>query len=123
MRRRGLIGRRKAPKEKIIYGEKGVKGIRYSGEMPRDYRGTCTGLLYAFNERRPLLGIDARDVPGLVKEFGVDNLEERQPDGSFVSVATKRSKRKARAKKAEPEPEEQEGEKPQQEEDNAGGDE
>lgn len=76
---------------KINWGEKGVKGIRYIGEMPRDFRGCYTGMLYAFNERRPLLGIDVRDLPGLAdKEYGggdIENFEARQDDGSFKSLA------------------------------------
>ena len=111
--KRGLQGRRRSPKEKMIFGEQGVKGIRYSGEMPRDYRGKCTGMLYAFNERRPLLGIDARDVPGLVKELGSENLEERQPDGTLVPVAMKQ-KRKGKAAEA-PAPEPEKREEPQEE--------
>jgi hypothetical protein len=121
---RGLQGRRRSPKELIRYGEKGVKGIRYTGEMPCDLRGSYTGMLYAFNERRPLLGIDVRDLPGMVEAVGAECLEVHQPDGSFKPVAEIRqadSPVKARRIKPapEPEPEEQE-EEPQ--ENKAGGD-
>jgi hypothetical protein len=116
---------------KITWGEKGVKGIKYLGEMPRDFRGCYTGMLYAYNERRPLLGVDVRDLPGLVdEEHGGDvkeNFEMRRPDGTFVAidgvtetappvkakVAKPRAKPKPKPKPA-PEPEE-EAEEPQEE--------
>ncbi|NIV36413.1 MAG: hypothetical protein GWN58_45325 [Anaerolineae bacterium] len=126
---RGLRGRRKAPKEKVRYGEKGVKGIRYSGEMPCDVRGSYTGVLYAFNERRPLLGVDVRDLPGMAEVAGAENLEVRQDDGKFKPVAEilqvdapVKAKPKRKPKPApEPAPEEQE-EEPQEQEEKAGGD-
>jgi len=92
--------------------------------MPCDVRGSYTGLLYAFNEHRPLLGIDVRDLPGMAEVAGVENLEVHQPDGSFKPLAEIMqvdAPVKARKAKSAPEPEEQE-EEPQEQEEQAGGD-
>jgi len=87
--------------------------------MPRDFRGCYTGMLYAYNERRPLLGVDVRDLPGLVdEEHGGDvkeNFEVRQPDGTFVAIdgmtetepPVKAKAVKAKEPKPAPEPEEE----------------
>ena len=83
---RGLRGRRKAPAEIIRWGAKGVKGIKYIGEMPLDYRGCYTNSFYVYNERRQMLGIDVRDLPGLVEAVGKENLEVLQDDGTTLPL-------------------------------------
>lgn len=97
MRRRGLRGRRRAPTEIIRWGERGIKDIIYTGELPQDFRGRYTSMLYAYNERRKTLGIDARDVPGLIEDAGRDNLLVLQDDGTFAPIL----KPKPRPKDAE----------------------
>ena len=64
-----------APGRKIIYGEKGLKWVKWLGE-PRDFRGCVTGLLYAFPEQHRAKGVDLRDLPEMVKDGGRENWED-----------------------------------------------
>ena len=66
-----------APAQKIIYGEKGLKWVKWLGE-PRDFRGCVTGLLYAFPEQHRAKGVDLRDLPEMVKDGGRENWEDIQ---------------------------------------------
>ena len=87
-------------------------GVTYTGEMPRQHRGEITDTLYVWNTRHPTRWVDKRDLPGLIKEFSVDNL-----DGEWIAEFKKhkkerekkveREKKQAEAEqeKAEPEPE------------------
>ena len=102
MRGRGLQGRRKARTEIIRWGEKGVKGIKYTGKMPRDFRGCYTKKFYVYNERRPLLGVDVRDLPDLAKAAGKENLQVRQNDGTYKPL--EEPKEPAPAPKSKPKP-------------------
>jgi len=70
--------------------------------MPYDHRGCYTGKFYVYNDRRPLLGVDVRDLPGLVDDAGAENLEERQGDGTYVSVADILAKAAPKAKYPDP---------------------
>ena len=67
--------KRRAPKELIVWGECGVRHVAYKGEMPQDFVGHFTQARYAFNERRPALGVDVRDLPGLAQDGGRENFE------------------------------------------------
>ena len=62
---------------RIIYGEKGLKWVKWLGE-PRDFRGCATGLLYAFPEQHRTKGVDLRDLPEMVKDGGRENWEDIQ---------------------------------------------
>jgi hypothetical protein len=55
--------------------------------MPLDYQGCYTHSFYVYNERRPMLGIDVRDLPGLVEIVGRENLEVLQDDGTMLPLA------------------------------------
>ena len=66
-----------APARRIIYGEKGLKWVKWLGE-PRDFRGCATGLLYAFPEQHRTKGVDLRDLPEMVKDGGRENWEDIQ---------------------------------------------
>lgn len=99
---RGLQGRRRVPAAIIRWGEKGVKSIKYVGPMPCDLRGSYTGHLYVYNARRPILGVDVRDLPGLVKDAGKENLQVRQDDGTYEPMkAPKAAKPKPAKEKDE----------------------
>jgi len=66
-----------APARRIIYGEKGLKWVKWLGE-PRDFRGCVTGRLYAFAEQHRTKGVDLRDLPEMVKDGGRENWEDIQ---------------------------------------------
>ena len=65
------------PAQRIVYGEKGLKWVKWSGE-PRDFRGCVTGRLYAFAEQHRTKGVDLRDLPEMVKDGGRENWEDIQ---------------------------------------------
>ena len=80
-------------------------GVTYTGEMPRQHRGQITDTLYVWNARHPTRWVDKRDLPGLTKEFGVDDL-----DGEWIAEFKKHKKERekklvAETKQVEPEPE------------------
>ena len=64
-----------APARRIVYGEKGLKWVKWLGEV-RDFRGEVTGLLYAFPEQHRTKGVDLRDLPEMVKDGGRENWED-----------------------------------------------
>ena len=67
-------------------------GVTFIGEMPQQHRGQITDTLYVWNARHTSRWVDRRDLPGLIKELGVDNL-----DGEWI--ATFKEKKAERAKK------------------------
>ena len=96
---RGRRGKRIAPERIIRWGAKGVKGVKYTGPMPRDFRGCYTKKFYVYNERRLMLGVDVRDLPGLAKDAGKENLQMLQDDGSYAPVEATKPKSKPRPAK------------------------
>ena len=68
------------PKKLIVFGEQGVKPVRYVGDLPVEYRGRVTGTLYVWNERHPTRGVDKRDLPGLAEDGGRHNFEGLPPE-------------------------------------------
>lgn len=63
------------PANRVTFGEKGLKWVKWLGEI-RDFRGAVTGCLYAFPEHHRTKGVDLRDLPGLVKDGGRENWED-----------------------------------------------
>ena len=61
-------------KKKVRFGEKGRAGVEYVGDLPYEHRGECTGVNYVWNDRRPSVWVDKRDLPALVKAAGRENL-------------------------------------------------
>ena len=59
---------------RIKFGEKGTRLVFFQGEVPFQHVGVATGTSYTFTVRRPRHYIDLRDLPGLVKATGRDNL-------------------------------------------------
>jgi hypothetical protein len=73
-------------------------GVTFTCDLPKQHRGEVTDTLYVWNARHMARPVDRRDLPGLIKEFGVDCL-----DGDWIAQF-KRKKAEREAKK-EPEPE------------------
>lgn len=92
------------PAKRIVFGEKGIKWVKWLGE-PRDFRGCETGVLYAFPEQHRTKGVDLRDLPTMVKESGRENWEDIE--GKMLDEpGPEKPSEKPKAKKppAEPEP-------------------
>lgn len=82
------------------------EGVTFTGELPRQHRGEITDTLYVWNARYKTRWVDRRDLPGLIKDVGVDNL-----DGDWIADFKKHKEKQAekKAKKGEPEPSVEEG--------------
>lgn len=63
------------PQNRVVFGEKGLKWVKWLGEV-RDFRGAVTGCLYAFPEQHRTKGVDLRDLPEMVKDGGRENWED-----------------------------------------------
>ena len=74
------------------------EGVTFTGEMPYQHRGGVTDTLYVWNTRHPTRWVDRRDLPGLIKDAGVDDL-----DGDWI--ATFKEQKKKRIEEEEPESE------------------
>ena len=83
-------GQRVDKDRKVIrFGEKGRALVKYVGELPFEYRGSYTGTNYVWYPRKPKHWVDKRDLPGLAKAAGRDNLEglpEEKPKKSRKSA-------------------------------------
>jgi len=66
--------RDKATQPPPQFGEKGTRVVVYEGELPFQHRGEATQELYVFTDRHPRLVVDLRDLPGLAKHAGRDEL-------------------------------------------------
>ena len=84
-------------KKKVRFGEKGRVGVEYVGDLPYEHRGGCTGVNYVWNERRPSVWVDKRDLPALVKAAGRENLSSDDIE------AKKKTPVKKTVKKSKPE--------------------
>ena len=89
------------PAQRIVYGEKGLKWVKWLGE-PRDFRGCMTGRLYAFAEQHRTKGVDLRDLPKMVKEGGRENWEDIE--GKMLDEPAPELSEKPKAKKPLDEP-------------------
>jgi len=49
--------------------------VKYGGDLPKTFTGQFTRQKYTWTEERPVIRVDRRDMPGLRKEAGRDNLE------------------------------------------------
>jgi len=67
--------KRKAPAEAIIFGQFGIRFVRWKCDEARDFRGRVTGRLYAFSSLHPVKPVDKRDMPGLAEDGGRENFE------------------------------------------------
>lgn len=67
------------------FGEAGTRVVEYLGDRPFESRGAATGKLYVFTDRHPRHVVDARDLPGLAKAAGRDQLRslpESEPEAN-----------------------------------------
>ena len=82
--------------------------VLFTGKRPIEYRGAYTGLLYIWPASRPAtwgVWMDHRDVPGLIKKAGIENLAGKYIDELTEKMAAlekkKTAKRKAKEKAKE----------------------
>jgi len=78
--------------------------VLFTGERPIQYRGAYTGLFYIWPLKRPAtwgVWMDKRDVPGLLKQVGIDVLDGDYIDELKEKMAEAEKKKKARKKAAE----------------------
>lgn len=57
------------------------ESVTYTGDLPFQHRATVTTALYVWNERKPTIWMDKRDLQELVQEVGIDCLGGAWADG------------------------------------------
>lgn len=82
-------------KSRVRFGEKGRAGVEYVGDLPYEHRGECTGVNYVWNDRRPSVWVDKRDLPALVKAAGRENLSSDDIEAKRAPVQKKAVKSKS----------------------------
>ena len=84
-------------------------GVIYTDDdsLPRQHRGAVTDTLYVFNLRHRSAWVDKRDLAGMVKDLGPDNLDGTWK-GSYQEHKEKQSRRRKKEQEPAAEPEVQE---------------
>lgn len=62
-------------KQKPPFQQKAAESVTYCGELPYQHRGAITPTLYVWNKKHPARWVDRRDLPGLLKAAGADDLD------------------------------------------------
>jgi len=90
------------PKKPPRFNQKDTESVTFCGELPFQYRGKVTPTLYVWTDRRKTRPVDRRDLPGLIDDAGIDNLDsgrirerKEQLKQREVQRAQKRKERQA----------------------------
>lgn len=84
------------------FGEKGKTGILIDPSLwPLEHRGVITDTNYVWNQRRPSVWVDKRDLPKLIQVVGIENL---RGDGEFEKMKAKSKAAKQKKRKTPPRP-------------------
>lgn len=75
--------RKKAARQKIKFGEKGLRQVEYLGDLPVATGPYITHKTYRFSAVRLVKKVDVRDLPGLARDLGRENLRAIDDEALF----------------------------------------
>ena len=90
------------PKQPPAFRQRGAESVTYCGELPYQHRGAITPALYVWNSKHPTRWVDRRDLPGLLKAAGAENLDSEWVREYKARKAAQKEKREAKKLESAP---------------------